>query len=47
MKLQRIQFFSQGVVQEQTVPLDIADQVIRKLTRSGYTVWKVATPHPY
>lgn len=47
MKVQRIHLYSQGVIQERTVPLDIADQVIQKLIRSGYTVWKVATPHPY
>jgi hypothetical protein len=39
--LQKIQLYSQGVVTEQLVPSCLVDKVIKKLTRHGYTVWKV------
>ena len=39
--LQKIQLYSQGIVTEQLVPVKLADQVITKLRRHGYTVWKV------
>jgi predicted rRNA methylase YqxC with S4 and FtsJ domains len=41
MTLETIHIYSQGIVREQQVHTDIADQVISRLQREGYTCWRV------
>lgn len=41
MTIETIHIYSQGIVREQHVPKDIADQVISRLQREGYTCWRV------
>lgn len=41
MTLETIHIYSQGVVREQSVHKDVADQIVSRLQREGYTCWRV------